>query len=87
MPCRHRKTLALFFGVLGAVAVPLSCRPDKARTMGDSGNFSGGSAMVKEGDRAPAFEAETDEGKRVALSDFRGKTVVLYFFPKADTPG
>lgn len=43
--------------------------------------------MIDAGDKAPAFTAETDEGKTVSLADFRGKTVVLYFFPKADTPG
>lgn len=39
------------------------------------------------GDMAPDFEAVTDEGKRVKLSDYRGKRVVLYFYPKDDTPG
>jgi peroxiredoxin Q/BCP len=39
------------------------------------------------GDQAPDFEAVTDEGKPVKLSDYRGKRVVLYFYPKDDTPG
>jgi peroxiredoxin Q/BCP len=39
------------------------------------------------GDSAPDFEAVTDEGKHVKLSDYRGKRVVLYFYPKDDTPG
>jgi peroxiredoxin Q/BCP len=39
------------------------------------------------GDAAPEFEAVTDEGKTVKLSDYRGKRVVLYFYPKDDTPG
>jgi thioredoxin-dependent peroxiredoxin len=39
------------------------------------------------GDQAPDFEAVTDEGKHVKLSDYRGKRVVLYFYPKDDTPG
>jgi peroxiredoxin Q/BCP len=43
--------------------------------------------MLTEGDKAPAFTAETDEGKTVSLADFKGKTVVLFFYPKADTPG
>lgn len=42
---------------------------------------------LKEGDKAPAFTAQTDEGKTVKLSDFKGKNVVLYFYPKDDTPG
>ncbi len=36
---------------------------------------------------APNFTTTTDEGKTVSLSDFKGKTVVLYFYPKDDTPG
>ncbi len=39
------------------------------------------------GKKAPAFTLTTDEGKTVRLSDFAGKRVVLFFFPKADTPG
>jgi peroxiredoxin Q/BCP len=36
---------------------------------------------------APAFTAKDTHGKTVSLSDFAGKTVVLYFYPKDDTPG
>ncbi|HMI99106.1 MAG TPA: thioredoxin-dependent thiol peroxidase [Gaiellaceae bacterium] len=43
--------------------------------------------MIEEGKPAPDFEAMTDTGERVKLSDFRGKAVVLYFYPKDDTPG
>ena len=39
------------------------------------------------GTDAPAFTAKDSEGKTVSLSDFAGKTVVLYFYPKDDTPG
>ncbi len=46
-----------------------------------------GSRMIREGDIAPAFTARTDEDKVVSLSDFLGKKVVLYFYPKDDTPG
>ena len=42
---------------------------------------------LKEGDPAPAFTAETSGGRRVSLSDFAGKPVILYFYPKDDTPG
>jgi peroxiredoxin Q/BCP len=38
-------------------------------------------------DKAPEFTASDENGKEVSLKDFRGKTVVLFFFPKADTPG
>lgn len=43
--------------------------------------------MVSEGDQAPDFTATTDAGERVSLSDFRGRPVVLYFYPRDDTPG
>ena len=43
--------------------------------------------QLKEGDAAPDFSAETDSGETVALRDFKGKPVVLYFYPKDDTPG
>ncbi len=41
--------------------------------------------MVEEGKPAPNFELVTDSGDTVMLSDFRGKPVVLYFYPKDDT--
>ena len=43
--------------------------------------------MVEEGKRAPDFELTSDSGVRVKLSSLRGKPVVLYFYPKDDTPG
>ena len=43
--------------------------------------------MVKEGDVAPDFELPDQHGRSVRLSSFKGQTVVLYFYPKADTPG
>ncbi|MFZ1074306.1 MAG: thioredoxin-dependent thiol peroxidase [Verrucomicrobiia bacterium] len=42
---------------------------------------------LKEGDVAPAFSAATGGGGRVSLADFKGKNVVLYFYPRDDTPG
>ena len=43
--------------------------------------------MVAEGDVAPDFELSGDSGENVKLSSLRGKPVVLYFYPKDDTPG
>ena len=43
--------------------------------------------MLKEGDAAPDFELKDQHGKTHRLSDYRGKTVVVYFYPKDDTPG
>ena len=42
---------------------------------------------MQEGDQAPDFELSDQDGQPVRLSSLRGKTVVLYFYPKADTPG
>lgn len=38
-------------------------------------------------DKAPEFTLQDENDKEVALKDFLGKTVVLYFYPRADTPG
>jgi thioredoxin-dependent peroxiredoxin len=43
--------------------------------------------MIGVGDQAPDFALKNQDGETVKLSDFAGKTVVLYFYPKADTPG
>ena len=44
-------------------------------------------ASVTEGKPAPPFALEGGDGKRVSLEDFAGKNVILYFYPKDDTPG
>ncbi len=43
--------------------------------------------MVREGEQAPDFTLESDTGEQVSLAGLRGKPVVLYFYPKDDTPG
>ena len=43
--------------------------------------------MIDTGQEAPDFTLPDQDGEAVTLSDFRGKPVVLYFYPKADTPG
>jgi len=43
--------------------------------------------MIKVGDAAPEFTLASDTGSMVSLKDFQGKHVVLFFFPKANTPG
>ena len=44
-------------------------------------------AWIEEGDTAPDFTLPADDGREVTLSELRGKPVVLYFYPKDDTPG
>jgi len=43
--------------------------------------------MLEVGQRAPAFTLESSDGGSVSLSDFRGKNVILYFYPRDNTPG
>jgi len=43
--------------------------------------------MIEPGDEAPDFTLPDQDGRAVKLSDFAGRMVVLYFYPKADTPG
>lgn len=43
--------------------------------------------MLNVGDKAPDFTLLSHSGEKVSLEDFKGKMLVLYFFPKADTPG
>jgi peroxiredoxin Q/BCP len=44
-------------------------------------------AELKEGDKAPSFTAKDQNGNPVSLSDYSGKDIILYFYPKDDTPG
>jgi thioredoxin-dependent peroxiredoxin len=43
--------------------------------------------MLEVGDPAPEFSLPSDSGDKVSLGNFKGKNIVLFFFPKADTPG
>jgi peroxiredoxin Q/BCP len=43
--------------------------------------------MLKAGDKAPEIKLQTDTGDEFKLSSLKGKKVVLFFYPKADTPG
>src|SRR5919204_3935560 len=60
--------------------------PQRDASLASAGTYRGG-AMVEEGKPAPDFELTSDSGDRVKLSDLHGKPVVLYFYPKDDTPG
>ena len=44
-------------------------------------------AKLKEGDKAPAFKCVNEKGEKISLSDYKGKKLVLYFYPKDNTPG
>ena len=43
--------------------------------------------MLKPGDKAPAFRLKADDGETVALEDFQGRRILLFFYPKANTSG
>ena len=43
--------------------------------------------MIEEGSKAPPFTLESDAGAKVSLADFKGRRVVLYFYPRDNTPG
>lgn len=43
--------------------------------------------MLKEGEQAPDFALPNQDGKTVRLKDYRGKNVILWFYPRANTPG
>src|SRR6476660_8213477 len=43
--------------------------------------------MLEAGDRAPAFRLPDQDGNEVKLADLKGETIILYFYPRADTPG
>ena len=43
--------------------------------------------MIDEGEKAPGFTLPDQDGREVSLEDFAGRTLVLYFYPRADTPG
>ncbi|MBI3663537.1 MAG: redoxin domain-containing protein [Acidobacteria bacterium] len=44
-------------------------------------------SVLKEGEKAPDFRLPADDGTEISFGDFRGSYVLLYFFPKALTPG
>lgn len=44
-------------------------------------------AKLQEGDKAPEFRVSADDGSTVSLKDYDGRNVILYFYPKANTPG
>lgn len=43
--------------------------------------------MLKPGDKAPDFRLQADDGRQVSLSELKGKRALLFFYPKANTPG
>ena len=46
-----------------------------------------GTSTLNEGSKAPSFDLPSDDGETVSLADFKGRKLVLFFYPRADTPG
>ena len=80
---------------LRATCPQLNCATSNAHTGQMTAGLSlrykvernGDGAMLKVNDKVPGISLEDQDGKEVSLKDFKGKTVVLYFYPRADTPG
>jgi len=81
--------------VLRAVWVAANCAAAKAKAaqmtarhaLRYNGERNGDDAMLTVKDKTPDISLEDQDGKVVSLKDFKGKTVVLFFYPKANTPG
>jgi thioredoxin-dependent peroxiredoxin len=69
-----------------AAAKPEAAKPPARRPSGGKADASSKSGLA-EGARAPAFRLPRDGGDTVSLSDYAGKKLVLFFYPRADTPG
>jgi len=59
---------------------------DVTKKKNNEETFEAHTSSLKAGDKAPDFRAKDQDGKIVCLADFSGKTLVLYFYPKDDTP-
>ena len=63
-----------------------AARPVEA-ALGRYTSGGGPTTMLEPGTKAPDFEVQDHTGRTVRLSDYKGKDVVLWFYPRADTPG
>ena len=61
-------------------------RDNRVQIFSKDRNFDCTMVTLKEGDKAPAFTGKDQDGNRVSLTDFKGKKLVLYFYPEDDTP-
>ncbi len=69
------------------VTLGIKKSPSKAKEIVKSSKFITHSTKLKTGDKAPIFKAKDQNGQTISSSDFKGKTIVLYFYPKDSTPG
>src|ERR1700747_2277374 len=78
---------ASWAGAIGARLNPRRPQMTAPKALRYKDERIGEAAMLDINDKAPDLTLEDQNGKEVSLRDFRGKTVVLFFFPKANTPG
>jgi peroxiredoxin Q/BCP len=70
-----------------ALVAAAACSRNEAMTPPKSVDATEETILLKPGDAAPAFTLTDQDGRRVSLADFRGGPVLVYFYPRADTPG
>jgi subtilisin family serine protease len=85
VPGAHRLVAKKLVG--DSVAQPAEDSRPEGTPNGNQFFLPGVDAMLKTGDVAPDFSVKDHTGRDIRLSDYRGKTVVLWFYPQADTPG
>ncbi|MDE1935956.1 peroxiredoxin [Bradyrhizobium sp.] len=64
-----------------------SSKLSKAKAVATSNRENGARSVLREGEKAPSFKLPRDGGNTVSLQDFAGQKLVLFFYPRADTPG
>jgi thioredoxin-dependent peroxiredoxin len=73
--------------LVGIVMLALTTAAGPSAQKGPQGGTKMDAKRLEEGMQAPDFTADSSEGRKISLSDYKGKIVVLYFYPKDDTPG
>jgi peroxiredoxin Q/BCP len=82
------KTAAAPPRIAARIAAPKAGTPPAGKLSGENPDASTArKAALAEGDRAPDFRLPRDGGESVSLADFSGRKLVLFFYPRADTPG
>lgn len=84
---RFAKTALITAGGLFAIGAGFMLASGGAATADVSTYASGMADIPAVGEKAPDFDLPASTGKNIKLSDYKGKTLVVYFYPKADTPG
>jgi peroxiredoxin Q/BCP len=84
----QKPPLAAAAGSRTATAKPASDNPSvKKAADANVATTPGNAALLSEGAKAPAFQLPRDGGSSVTLADYRGRKLVIFFYPRADTPG